>query len=219
MHKYIIMGVQGCGKGTQAQMLVKAYDMVHINVGEIFRWNIEHRTKLGARIQRIVARGELVDDETVDEIVKHRLDEHNWNYGFVLDGFPRNEPQAMFFLESYDIDAVIHINVPDEVVVQRIMGRRFCSQCGLDYNIIQTWPKEHNRCDVCGGRLVKRQDDTQESIERRLQDYHNKTRPLLDLLGRNIPLVDVDGARAPEEIQVEIRCQLGLPEPPAQGTA
>ena len=211
MHKYIIMGVQGCGKGTQAQMLEKSFDLVHINVGEMLRWNIENRTKLGARIQRIVAGGELVDDLTVEEMVKHRLDAHNWISGFVLDGFPRNEPQAMFFLESYDIDAVIHINVPDEVVVRRIMGRRFCSQCGLDYNIIQDWPAVHDTCDVCGGTLVKRADDTEEAIQRRLADYHGKTRPLLALLSKQTHLVNVDGTRKPAEVQRDIRTQLNLP--------
>ena len=90
MHKYIIMGAQGCGKGTQAKMLKEAYNLVHISVGDILRWNLQAHTKLAARITRIMAEGQLVPDEVVEEIVRRRLDEHDWNYGFVLDGFPRN---------------------------------------------------------------------------------------------------------------------------------
>ena len=100
MRKYIITGVQGCGKGTQAIMLAKDFNLVHISVGDIFRWHIQSHTKLAARIQRFTVEGKLVPDELVEEVVKQRLDQHDWNYGFILDGFPRNEIQASFFLES-----------------------------------------------------------------------------------------------------------------------
>src|SRR5262245_45720374 len=100
MRKYVIMGVQGSGKGTQAKMLKDDFNLVHISVGDIFRWDIQHHTKLGARVKRIVASGQLVPDELVWEVVKERLDQHDWNYGFILDGYPRNETQALLFLES-----------------------------------------------------------------------------------------------------------------------
>ncbi len=99
MRKYVIMGVQGCGKGTQAKMLCQDLELVHISVGDIFRWHVQSHTKLGARVKRIVASGQLVSDEMVEEIVRERLDQHDWNYGFIVDGFPRNEKQAGFFLE------------------------------------------------------------------------------------------------------------------------
>src|SRR3954462_1261117 len=124
MHKYIIMGVQGCGKGTQAKLLKEELDLVHVSVGDDFRWHIQSHTKLGARIKRLVAAGQLVPDDDVEEVVKTRLDLHDWNYGFILDGFPRNLTQAAFFLESYDVDAVILIDVPDAVVLERILSRR-----------------------------------------------------------------------------------------------
>jgi adenylate kinase len=107
MDKYVIMGVQGCGKGTQATRLEESFDLVHISVGEIFRWHIENHTKLAARVMRSISDGKLVDDAVVEEIVRQRLDEHDWNYGFVLDGFPRSAVQAEFFLESYDIDGLM----------------------------------------------------------------------------------------------------------------
>lgn len=127
MHKYIIMGAQGCGKGTQAKLLKQDFDLVHISVGDIFRWHIQSHTKLAARIKRLIAEGHLVHDDVVEDIVKQRLQEHDWNYGFILDGFPRNRTQAEFFLESYDIDAVIHIAVSDDVVFERVLARRLCS--------------------------------------------------------------------------------------------
>jgi len=119
MRKYIVTGPQGSGKGTQALLLERDLEIVHISVGDLFRWNIQHHTKLGARIRRIVSAGQLVPDDLVEEVVRRRLDEHDWNYGFVVDGFPRSAGQAEFFLESYDIDAVIHVDVPDAVVLER----------------------------------------------------------------------------------------------------
>jgi adenylate kinase len=208
MHKYVIMGVQGCGKGTQAGMLVEAFGLVHISVGDIFRWHIKNRTKLGAKVKRIVASGNLVSDELVDEIVHRRLAQHDWNYGFILDGFPRSAPQARFFLESFDIDAVIHIFVPDDVVRERVLSRRLCSQCGLDYNLISHRPTISNVCDVCGGHLISRPDDTPEALAERLQDYHTKTEPVLDLFRHKELVLDIDGRPAPEEIQTEIRSRL-----------
>src|SRR5271166_6019113 len=174
MRKYIIMGVQGCGKGTQAKLLALDFDLVHISVGDIFRWHIQSRTKLAARIRRLTAAGELVADDIVEEVVKDRLDAHDWNYGFILDGFPRNRHQAAFFLESYDINAVLHIDVPDRVVLDRIVNRRLCAKCGLDYNLIFHRPVAAGVCDVCGGELAARPDDTPEAVRARLKDYHGK---------------------------------------------
>ena len=208
MHKYVIMGVQGCGKGTQAARLVETFDLVHINVGDIFRWHIKNHTKLGAQVKRIVASGDLVGDDVVEKIVHQRLDQHDWNYGFILDGFPRSASQARFFLESYDIDAVIHIQVPDDVVRDRVMSRRLCDGCGLDYNLISHRPKVKSVCDVCGGQLVSRPDDTAEALEDRMKDYHGKTEPVLDLFRRKELVLDIDGTASPDEIHQEIRSRL-----------
>jgi adenylate kinase len=208
VHKYIIMGVQGCGKGTQARLLKEAFDLVHISVGDIFRWHIQSHTKLGARIKRIMAAGELVPDDIVEVVVKQRLEEHDWNYGFILDGFPRNSPQALFFLESYDIDAVLLIEVPDALVQERILNRRLCPKCGLDYNLIYHRPAVANTCDVCGTVLVARADDTPEAVAARLRDYHTKTQPILELFRRKELILVVDGTRTPAEVQADLRRQL-----------
>lgn len=210
MHKYIIMGVQGCGKGTQAKLLCKRFDLTHISVGDIFRWNIQTHTKLAARIKRIMDAGRLVSDEIVEEVVRRRLEEHDWNYGFVLDGFPRNRPQAEFFLESYDIDAVILINVPDEVVFERVQARRLCSRCGLDYNLMHHRPAVENCCDVCGGPLEMRSDDRREAIQARLADYHAQTRPVVELFRSKELVVEVNGCTSVDELHQEICARLGL---------
>jgi len=213
MRKYLIMGAQGSGKGTQAKLLATDFDLVHISVGDIFRWHVQNHTKLGARVKRIVASGQLVPDDVVQEVVHARLERHDWNYGFILDGFPRNATQAEFFLESYDIDAVILIEVPEQVVLERILSRRLCPGCGLDYNLIFHRPAVEDTCDVCKSKLVLRADDTPEAVRDRLRDYDQKTKPLLDLLRRKEVIVAVDGTRAPAVIQEEIRKGLGLGAP------
>src|SRR4029450_8490977 len=156
MRKYVIMGVQGSGKGTQATLLARDLDLTHISVGDIFRWHVQNHTKLGAQVRRTMSEGELVGDDVVEAVVRRRLDEHDWNYGFIVDGFPRNRRQAEFFLESFDIDGVIHLDLPDAEVWRRVLARRLCSRCGLDYNLIAHRPKVEGRCDVCGGELVSR---------------------------------------------------------------
>jgi len=215
MYKYVIMGIQGCGKGTQAKMLSKDFNLVHISVGDIFRWHIQSHTKLAARIARGTAAGELVSDDIVEEIVRDRLDEHDWNFGFILDGFPRNRRQAEFFLESYDIDAVIQIDLSDKVVRDRVLNRRLCSRCGLDYNLIFHRPANPAICDVCGGQLTSRADDNPEAVANRLADYHAKTKPILDLFRRKELTVAVDGSKPAVDVQSEIRAKLGVTAPAA----
>ena len=210
MHKYIVMGPQGCGKGTQAKLLEKDFDLVHISVGDIFRWNVEQHTKLGAHVRRIMAVGELVDDELVESIVRDRLRDHDWNYGFIIDGFPRNARQAEFFLESYDIDGVILLELPDSEVSRRVLSRRLCSGCGLDYNLLGR-PDQPDICDACGGKLVMREDDNPEALAARLRDYHAKTKPIVELFERKEFVAKVDARLTIPDVQADIRRQLGLP--------
>jgi adenylate kinase len=211
MRKYIIMGVQGSGKGMQSTMLAADLDLVHISVGDIFRWNVQHHTKIGAQVRRTMAEGELVDDDLAEGIVRDRLTQHDWNYGFIIDGFPRNERQAEFFLESYDIDGVIHLDLPDSEVRRRVMARRLCSGCGMDYNLLASSPQVPGKCDVCGGELERREDDTEEALAVRLREYHEKTNPVLDIFRRKEYVVTVDARPGPEQVQQTIRTRLGLP--------
>jgi adenylate kinase len=211
MRKYVIMGVQGSGKGTQSAMLAGDLDLVHIAVGDIFRWNVQHHTKLGAQVRRTMAAGELVSDDLVEGVVKDRLAQHDWNYGFIIDGFPRNARQAEFFLESYDIDGVIQLELPDSEVRRRVMARRLCADCGMDYNLIANSPHVEGRCDACGGKLVQREDDTEAALAVRLHDYHAKTNPVLDLFRRKEYVVSIDARPDRKEVQDAIRSALRLP--------
>ena len=145
MRKYVIMGVQGSGKGTQASLLARDYDLAHISVGDILRWNVQHHTKIGAQVRRVMAEGRLVSDDLVGAVIRRRLDQHDWNFGFVIDGFPRNRIQAEFFLESYDIDGVIHLDLPDDEVRRRVLARRLCTRCGMDYNLIAHRPRTEGK--------------------------------------------------------------------------
>jgi adenylate kinase len=210
MHKYVIMGAQGSGKGTQAGLLAAELDLVHISVGDVFRWHVQHHTKLGAQVRRVVAAGHLVGDELVGSVVKDRLEQHDWNYGFIVDGFPRNRPQAEFFLESYDLDAVIQLDLPDEEVRRRVLNRRLCSRCGMDYNLIAHRPEVEGRCDVCGGELISRVDDSEEALSNRLRDYHEKTDPVLELFRRKEFVVAVDARPGRAAVQTAIREALNL---------
>ncbi|MGI9051993.1 MAG: adenylate kinase family protein [Ilumatobacteraceae bacterium] len=224
MRKYAIIGVQGSGKGTQAALLARDLDLVHVSVGDTFRWHVQHHTKIGAQVRRTMAAGELVDDELVESVVQQRLAMHDWNYGFIVDGFPRNLRQAEFFLESYDIDGVIHLVMSDDEVARRVLARRFCSGCGLDYNLMAHRPEIADRCDVCGAPLVAREDDKPEALAARLREYRDKTEPVIALFRRKEFVAESDATQSIEEIQADLRRRLHLPEyigdvPPAQTTA
>jgi adenylate kinase len=213
MRKYVMMGVQGSGKGTQSELLCDGLDMVHISVGDMFRWHVQKHTKLGALVRRSMNAGRLVSDDLVQSTVRDRLDQHDWNFGFVVDGFPRNAAQAEFFMENYDIDAVIVLDIPDDEVRRRVLSRRLCPNCGMDYNLIADRPKIDGRCDICGHELITRADDTPEALDARLHDYHEQTRPVLDLFRRKELVHVVDARPGPEEVQANIRKALSLPPP------
>jgi adenylate kinase len=192
MHKYILFGPQGSGKGTQSHLLCRGYDFVHISIGDIFRWHVAQHTKLAARVRRITDQGLLVPDEIVEEVVSGRLEQHDWNYGFVLDGFPRTRRQAEYLFERWNMDKVIYLDLSDEVVYQRIMHRAQVGQ---------------------GQGFTKRVDDNPDAARTRLQEYHAKTKPLLELYRAKEMLVSVDAGRGVAEIFEDIRSRLGLGEP------
>ena len=212
MNKYLMMGVQGSGKSTHSHMLAADLDIVHISMGDIFRWHVQNHTKTGAHIRRVMAAGELLSDEIVQSVIQTRLTEHDWNYGFVIDGFPRNRPQAEFFLQNYDIDGVIVLHVPDGEVRRRVLNRRQCADCGSSYHLMDSRPAVPGKCDECGGQLVTREDDTEEALAVRLRTYHEETNPILELFRRKEYVITVDARPATETVQTEIMAKLGLPK-------
>jgi len=200
MRKFVIMGIQGSGKGTQAKLLAEDLDLEHISVGDILRWNVQHHTKLGAQVRRIVASGRLVDDDLAEAVVRQRLSEHDWNYGFIIDGFPRSARQAEF-----------NLDLPDAEVHRRVLARRLCSQCGLDYNLIAHRPQVADVCDVCGGRLAMRDDDNPEALAIRLAEYHAQTKPLIEIFQRKEFVATIDATSPVRDVQAIIRQHFSLP--------
>lgn len=194
MDKYVIFGPQGSGKGTQSELLCKNYGFVHISLGDIFRWQMANHTKLAARITRIMNQGLLVPDDIVEEVIHDRLEEHDWNWGFVLDGFPRTRPQAEFLFENWNLDAVIYLDVPDDVVEQRVMRRAA--------TIIQG-----------SQTFTKRLDDTPEVLRVRLREYHEKTKPLIELYDERRMLRRVDATKPVEQVFENIIDRLKLAKP------
>lgn len=211
MHKYVIMGMPGCGKGTQSDIMCKRFNLVHISVGDILRWNIKNHTKLAARIKRLMSAGRLIPDEYVENLIQQRLEDHDWNYGFMLDGFPRNEAQAEYFLERYDIDAVLNIDVPAELIIERLTARRVCGNCGAVFNLDSHPPKKAGICDACGSNeLTLRPDDNETAIRERLDDYQEKTLPAINLFRQKELVITVQGDRPILEVQADIQRSLNL---------
>lgn len=189
MDKYIVCGPQGSGKGTQSRLLANDFDFVHISIGDIFRWNVRNHTKLAAKIRKITDSGLLVPDDIVAQVVQKRLEEHDWNYGFVLDGFPRTKPQAEYLFETYNIDKVIYLDIPDDIVYERVMTRARLGE---------------------GGGFTKRVDDDPEVLKTRLTQYYEKTKPLLELYAKKQILITINGDRPIEQVYGEVQDRLGL---------
>ena len=183
--KLIIMGPPGAGKGTQAALIKEAYNIPHISTGDMFREAIKNQTPLGVEAKGYIDKGLLVPDSVTIGLVKERLSNADCKEGFLLDGFPRTIPQAEalnVILAELDInlDAVVNIAVDDSVLIDRIVGRRVCPVCKAGYHVKYLQPKVEGICDECGGQLVQRKDDTEETVKNRLEVYANQTKPLLE---------------------------------------
>ena len=196
--KIIMLGAPGAGKGTQAKKIAEKYSIPHISTGDIFRANIKNGTELGMKAKTYMDQGLLVPDELVVDLVVDRLGQEDCANGCVLDGFPRTIPQA----EALDaaltkvgqaVDYAINVEVPDGNIVNRMSGRRACVNCGATYHIVYAPTKVENVCDTCQGDLILRDDDKPETVQKRLNVYHDQTQPLIDDYTKKNILVEVDG--------------------------
>lgn len=198
--KIIMLGAPGAGKGTQAHMIAEKYHLPHVSTGDIFRANIKNGTELGKEAKGYMDRGELVPDELTVRILLDRVAQDDCKNGYILDGFPRNIPQAEVLEEELEklgdkIDVAIDMEVPDESIIRRMSGRRACSSCGATYHIVNVPPKKEGVCDVCGEALILRDDDKEETVQKRLDVYHEQTQPLIEFYTKKGILKTVDGTQ------------------------
>lgn len=192
--KLILLGAPGAGKGTQAEELVKIYNIPTISTGQIIRESIAAGTDLGSEVKGFIERGELVPDEIVVEMVKERIKEDDCKNGYILDGFPRTISQAMVMEElPIEIDVALEIDVDEEIIVDRLSGRRVCSECGATYHISGKPSKKEGICDNCGGALKIRDDDVPDVIRHRLEVYNEQTKPLKDFYKERGKFISVKG--------------------------
>jgi adenylate kinase len=203
----VLLGKQGSGKGTQAVRLARHYVVHHVSTGDMFRASVRAGTSFGRKAQQYMDAGELVPDEITIGIVKERLEQAGTKRrGFVLDGFPRNVHQAEAladYLAPQDIHLVIDLEVPMDMVLKRLAARRVCSSCGTNYSVAVP-PLDGWTCDVCGGEVVQRADDTESAIRRRLEIYEHDTAPLIAWYKERETLEVVDGEGPPDEVTTRL---------------
>jgi len=212
--KLLIMGRPGAGKGTQAVNIREYYNIPHISTGDMFRAAIKNQTKLGLEAKSYMDKGALVPDEVTIGIVKDRLLEDDCKKGFLLDGFPRTIAQAealdAFLKENgIKLDAVLDVNVPAEILVRRMVGRRVCKTCGATYHVEFNPSKVEGVCDNCGSPLIQRADDTEATAKNRLAVYDNQTAPLLEYYKKQNILKTVNGDQPLDKVFDDIKSVLG----------
>ena len=194
----LIMGGPGAGKGTMSARIVEKFNVNHISTGDIFRANIKNGTELGKKAKSFIDKGQLVPDELTLDLIMDRFKEDDCKNGYVLDGFPRTIPQAEALDKALEalgdkVDYAIDVNVPDENIVKRMGGRRACVGCGATYHLVYAPTKTEGICDVCGKELILRDDDKPETVQKRLNVYHEQTQPLIDYYTKAGILKTVDG--------------------------
>ena len=203
----VFLGPPGAGKGTQAKRLAKDIGLVHISTGDILREAVKNQTPLGRKAKEFMDKGELVPDDLIIALIEEVMPPEG---GVIFDGFPRTIAQAkaldeMLSRKGMKLDAVILFDVPDEVVVERLSGRRVCPSCGAVYHIKFNPPKEDEICDRCGTKLVQREDDREEVVRNRLEVYRKQTAPLVEYYEGKGILIRLDASRDIEEVYRELR--------------
>lgn len=207
--RLLFLGPPGSGKGTQAKLLAERHGLLHVAPGDIFRQEIGAQSELGRLVAGIMARGELVDDDTTLRVMEKRLSCEEARAGFVLDGYPRNLAQAgalerVLSSRGESLDLVINLAVPEESILARARERRVCGQCGKPYSLVVQPPKVPGKCDACGGALVVRGDDREETVRDRLAVYERATKPLERYYEDRDLMVTVDGQGDIGEVQERI---------------
>lgn len=210
MNRLILFGPPGSGKGTEAGMLIKDFDIPQISTGDIFRKNISEGTELGIKAKEYMNRGDLVPDDVVTELVVDRLAEDDAKEGYILDGYPRTINQAeslngILADLSEQLDHVIYLRCDRELLLQRLTSRRICEKCGKVYNTITMPMKQEGLCDICGGTVSQRKDDSYETAVKRLEVYEKQTMPLIEFYKKEGLLLEVDGSGTAEVVHDRIK--------------
>ncbi|MDZ5474243.1 adenylate kinase [Bacillus sp. 31A1R] len=210
----VLMGLPGAGKGTQAERIVEKYGIPHISTGDMFRAAMKEGTELGLKAKSFMDQGALVPDEVTIGIVRERLSKDDCQKGFLLDGFPRTVPQA----EALDnllndlnkkIDYVINIDVDQEILMERLTGRRICKDCGSTYHLVFNPPTKEGVCDRCGGELYQRADDNAETVQNRLNVNIEQSKPLLGFYETKGSLRNINGQQDINKVFADIEILLG----------
>lgn len=213
--RLVLLGAPGAGKGTQAKKLIEKYGMPQISTGDLLRAAVAAETELGKEAKTYMDSGNLVPDSVVLGMVEERLQQDDCKNGYILDGFPRNTAQAealdeMLGKVGMSLDAALSVDVPLEDLMKRLTGRRTCKDCGQMYNIFYNAPATEGKCDKCGGELYQRDDDQEETIQKRLEVYTAQTAPLIDYYGSKGIVKSVSGTGDIDEIFANVVATLGL---------
>jgi adenylate kinase len=208
MVRVILLGAPGAGKGTQADAIEDKYGFKQVSTGDLIRAEVSAKSKIGLEVKAIMEKGELVSDDIVIELLKNRLKKENIVSGYIMDGFPRNryQAEALSRMET-DREVVIYLQVNEEVVIQRLLSRLTCSNCGAIFNLLSDTPKQAGKCDECGGTLIQRADDNEETIRNRIRVYKDKTQPVIDYYlekGQEGSFHQIDASKSVDEVFAEI---------------
>jgi adenylate kinase len=207
----LILGSPGVGKGTYASFLSKKYKIPHISTGELLRETVENKTEIGKKAEKYMNEGELVPDKIVIQLMKERLEKEDCEHGFLLDGFPRTIAQAKAMEKLKKIDKVLNFVASEDIIMDRLSGRRTCRECGSTFHVKNRPPKVSGICDNCGGELYQREDEKPEAIKKRMKEYDKKTKPLIDYYKKRSLLANIDANPPIEEVEKVIaQCDRAL---------
>ncbi len=212
--RLLIVGPPGAGKGSQAENIIKKYDIVHISTGDMFREAMKNQTPVGVKIKNVIDNGQLVNDELTCSLVEERLQKDDCKKGFLLDGFPRTVEQAKGLENilnklSIKLDKVINIQVDSSILLERIVGRRICESCGLTYHLTNKVPKTEGKCDSCDSALYQRKDDNEATVANRIKVYEEQTFPILEFYQKDNIVIDVDGTNTFAKVFEDIVNSIG----------